>query len=164
MGWIQINCPLSLPFSPPATKLGQGNIFSSLCQEFCPQQGSAPLHAGIPPSPGVDTPLDQAPPRRSASWEIRATSGWYASYWNAILSFFNFCFPWEKLKIALQRDGSVFAPRDRLWSTGNFENISLKILPALPWCCVKFSPLCIQHLNLVLGEKVTSPPIKERKI
>ena len=62
MGWIQINCPLSLPFTPPATKLGQGNIFSSLCQEFCPQQGSAPLHAGIPPSPGADTPLDQAPP------------------------------------------------------------------------------------------------------
>ena len=22
---------------PPATKLGQGNIFSSVCQEFCPQ-------------------------------------------------------------------------------------------------------------------------------
>ena len=24
-------------FLPPATKLGQGNIFSSVCQEFCPQ-------------------------------------------------------------------------------------------------------------------------------
>ena len=24
-------------FLPPATKLGQGNIFSSMCQEFCPQ-------------------------------------------------------------------------------------------------------------------------------
>ena len=23
---------------PPATKLGQGNIFRSVCQEFCPQQ------------------------------------------------------------------------------------------------------------------------------
>ena len=33
-------------------KLGQGNIFSSVCQEFCP--GGAPLHAGIPP--GTDTP------------------------------------------------------------------------------------------------------------
>ena len=37
---------------PPATKLGQGNIFSSVCQEFCSQGGSAPLHAGIhPPHP-----------------------------------------------------------------------------------------------------------------
>ena len=24
---------------PPATKLGQGNIFRSVCQEFCPQSG-----------------------------------------------------------------------------------------------------------------------------
>ena len=24
---------------PPATKLGQGNIFRSMCQEFCPQGG-----------------------------------------------------------------------------------------------------------------------------
>ena len=24
---------------PPETKLGQGNIFRSLCQEFCPQEG-----------------------------------------------------------------------------------------------------------------------------
>ena len=34
---------------PPATKLGQGNIFRSVCQEFCSQRGgSAPLHAGYP--------------------------------------------------------------------------------------------------------------------
>ena len=26
-------------FLPPATKLGQGNIFRSVCQEFCPQLG-----------------------------------------------------------------------------------------------------------------------------
>ena len=25
------------PLLPPATKLGQGNVFSSVCQEFCPQ-------------------------------------------------------------------------------------------------------------------------------
>ena len=24
---------------PPATKLGQGNVFTSVCQEFCPQGG-----------------------------------------------------------------------------------------------------------------------------
>ena len=27
----------SLPLLPAATKLGQGNIFTSVCQEFCPQ-------------------------------------------------------------------------------------------------------------------------------
>ena len=27
-------------FLPPATKLGQGNIFRSVCQEFCPQKGA----------------------------------------------------------------------------------------------------------------------------
>ena len=29
-------------FLPPATKLGQGNIFRSVCQEFCPQGVSRP--------------------------------------------------------------------------------------------------------------------------
>ena len=28
-------------FLPPATKLGQGNIFRSVCQEFCPQGGGS---------------------------------------------------------------------------------------------------------------------------
>ena len=38
---------------------------------------------------GADTPRDQAHPhQRSACWEIRATSGRYASYGNAILCFF----------------------------------------------------------------------------
>ena len=79
--------------------LGQGNIFSSVCQEFCPQEGGIPAcppdqtppGAGIPPDqappplgpdpPGAGTPQDQAPPPlRSACWEIRSTSGRYASY------------------------------------------------------------------------------------
>ena len=61
-----------LLFLPPATKLGQGNIFSSVCQEFCPRGESAPLHAGIPPRAdppsgsrhpsGTSSPPDQAPP------------------------------------------------------------------------------------------------------
>ena len=33
---------------------------------------------------GADTPRRRHP-LRSACWEIRATSGWYASYWNAFL-------------------------------------------------------------------------------
>ena len=69
-----------------------------------------PLGPDTPPgtrhtSPlGPGTPQDQAPPwdqvpprtmhppRHSACWEIWATSGWYASYWNAILFMFFFCF------------------------------------------------------------------------
>ena len=40
--------------------------------------------------PSRHTPRDQAPPQtrqplHSACWEIRSTSGCYASYWNAIL-------------------------------------------------------------------------------
>ena len=56
------------------------------------------LHAGIHPPPGrhqEDTPSPQEhtkktppqedAPRSSACWEKRATSGWYASYWNVYL-------------------------------------------------------------------------------
>ena len=32
---------------PPATKLGQGNIFRSVCQEFCPQRGGACMAGGM---------------------------------------------------------------------------------------------------------------------
>ena len=81
--------------------LGQFNIFSSVCQEFCPWGGLSQCMLGY------DTPLEQTPPRagtprsrhppgrrhpplRSACWEIRSTSERYASYWNAILFvFFN---------------------------------------------------------------------------
>ena len=113
--------------------LGQGNIFRSVCQEFCSQGGSTrpgtpweqvhPPDQVHPPGPGTPpdqvhpcstvtkyTPWDQVhppgpvnSPRRgtpqdhvhplgpgtshwsSACWEIQATSGWYASYWNAFL-------------------------------------------------------------------------------
>ena len=49
--------------------LAQGNIFRSVCQEFCPQGGSASVHAGILPprhpeqTPGSRHPPNQAPPR-----------------------------------------------------------------------------------------------------
>ena len=42
--------------------LGQGNIFSSVCQEFCPQGGSASVHAGIPPPCQGDPPYKADPP------------------------------------------------------------------------------------------------------
>ena len=33
----KVSEPGKLVFLPPVTKLGQGNIFRSVCQEFCPQ-------------------------------------------------------------------------------------------------------------------------------
>ena len=73
------------------------------CLSFCSQGGSASVHDGIqhttPPDqappwdqapfrpdtpPRPDLPLEQTP-QSSACWEIRSTSGQYASYWNAIL-------------------------------------------------------------------------------
>ena len=47
-------------FLPPAMKLGQGDIFSSMCQEFCPNGGEVP--GQVPPlgrytpSPWAGTP------------------------------------------------------------------------------------------------------------
>ena len=58
---------------PTATKLGQGNIFTSVCQEFCPRGEGVCLSAcwDTPPPalpPGADTPpaadpLGSRPPR-----------------------------------------------------------------------------------------------------
>ena len=55
-----------LNFYRPQRSCGQGNIFTSMCQEFCPQGGgSASVHDGIPPPPPPwpDTPPEQTPPR-----------------------------------------------------------------------------------------------------
>ena len=61
---------------PEVYKHWQTTLFISVCLSG----GSASVHAGIAdPSLGADTPL------RSACWEIRPTSGRYASYWNAYL-------------------------------------------------------------------------------
>ena len=104
-----------IAFLLAATKLGQGNIFTSVCQEFCPQGGGCLPQCMLGytspqsrPPLGADTPQtrqtpprirqtphppDQAdtPPRpgrhppREAYSSIRSTSGRYASYWNAFL-------------------------------------------------------------------------------
>ena len=34
---VSLRCSLSIFLLPPATKLGQGNIFRSVCHEFCPR-------------------------------------------------------------------------------------------------------------------------------
>ena len=96
---------MSLSLLPLATKLGQGNDFTRVC-DFVHRGGSAPLHVGIhthPPSPGTrgrHLPPELTPPRTrlplkqtpqcSVCWEIQATSGQYTSYWNAILLFIKF--------------------------------------------------------------------------
>ena len=93
-------------FSQPLTY-----VLTPVCQSLCSQGGhvSASVHAGIytpweqtPPQPDTPSwsrhpPWKQTPPRKadtppeadispsSACWEIRATSGHYASYWNAYL-------------------------------------------------------------------------------
>ena len=41
---------------PPATKLGQGNIFRSVCQEFCSRRGSVPGPGGSAFGPGGRVP------------------------------------------------------------------------------------------------------------
>ena len=46
---------------PPATKLGQGNIFTGICDSVH-RGGSASVHAGIPPQDQAGTSQDQAPP------------------------------------------------------------------------------------------------------
>ena len=63
------------PFLPAATKLGQGNIFRSVCQEFCPLGGrvSASVHAGIHPPPWEQTPPGADPPgKQTAAYGQRA--------------------------------------------------------------------------------------------
>ena len=52
-----------------------------MCLWFCPQGGLSP-EADTPPE---QTPLGADNPQCSACWEILATSGQYASYWNAFL-------------------------------------------------------------------------------
>ena len=99
---------------PAATKLGQGNVFTGVCDSVHREgRVSASVHAGMPdppppgtgtspwsrhhppdqapfrtrhPPPGADTPPDQAPPPE-ADPRIRSMSRRYASYWNAFLCF-----------------------------------------------------------------------------
>ena len=64
------------------------NIFTPVCHSVHRGgRGSASVHAGIPPPPGPDPPREQTPPPWEADTSIRSTSGRYASYWNAFLSF-----------------------------------------------------------------------------
>ena len=73
-------------FYRPQKKFG-ARLYFYTCLPFCSQGGSASVHAGISPTPRAGTPLeaDTPLPWSRSCWEIRSTSGRYASYWNAIL-------------------------------------------------------------------------------
>ena len=71
-------------------QLRKGNVFTSVCQEFCPQgRGCGPpgqtptTPIGRPPQ--ADVPLGRHPHPPYGYYGIWSTSGRYASYWNAIL-------------------------------------------------------------------------------
>ena len=81
-------------FLLPANEVYEGYVFTPVCQSFCSQGGGGVcLSACWDTPPGTDTPRGAETPRsrhppsplRSACSEIRATSGRYASYWNAYL-------------------------------------------------------------------------------
>ena len=103
--------------------LGQGNIFTPVCHSV--HRGVLPqcmLGYHHPPRtrhpPGADPPGTRHPPpeQSRACWEIRSTSGRYASYWNAILfkvhSIVTIAFDVDAADLGLK---SFF----KLWSSGN---------------------------------------------
>ena len=92
----------------------KGNVFTSVCQEFCPQgRGCLPLGLGVvytskrdplrqspPPSLRQTSPLGWHPlpsgrhPTSGPHQRDSHCSGWYASYWNAFLFKESLCFLW----------------------------------------------------------------------
>ena len=84
--------PLLGPFLPPATKSGQGNIFTSVCQEFCPWGSGAHVWQG---SAWRGACIAGGMCGRHAPRQIirdKSMSGQYASYWNTFLSSFSSSF------------------------------------------------------------------------
>ena len=85
MHFLLVDCGIII-VTARKRSLGQGNIFSSVCQEFCSPGGGFCLSAcwDTTPSPrSRHPPWDQAPPR--AQCMLGDTVGRYASYSNAIL-------------------------------------------------------------------------------
>ena len=62
---------VGFPYHHPQTKLQKGNVFTSMCQEFCPQGGAVQLpgqtlHRQTPPLGRY--PPKQTPPRQTSPW------------------------------------------------------------------------------------------------
>ena len=73
-------------------KLRKGNVFTSVCQEFCPQGGGVHRHT-LGRHPSADTPLNRHPPGRHTYLGRHPRvdgycCGRHASYWNAFLFYF----------------------------------------------------------------------------
>ena len=92
-----------MPNYRPQTKLREGYVFTGVCHSVNRGEylGSYPPWDQVPPGtrytprdqvhpPGPGTSPDQVHPllQRRACWQIRSMRGRYASYWNAILSYF----------------------------------------------------------------------------
>ena len=85
----------STPFLPPAKEVCEGYVFTGVCLSTV--GGCLPhcmLGSTLPrsrhPARSTHPSQEHTPPRSihppcSACWQIRATSGRYASYWNAYL-------------------------------------------------------------------------------
>ena len=138
LGILQLHQPKlfkRFDYYHPTTKLLEGNVFSrislSVILLVCMFTGESSYsittthyvigHMGTPPTPGADPP-DQAPPgsdtpQRSACWEIQATSGRYASYWNAVLFMFMYVFThafhFAMIRVAMSYDPKLSRER---WS------------------------------------------------
>ena len=67
----------------PTMKLGQGNIFRSVCQEFCPQWGLQAHTQGE--GWGVWLGGSPGPHPGGSPGPHSYCCGWYTSYWNAFL-------------------------------------------------------------------------------
>ena len=66
-------------FIPPANEVCDGYVFTPVCHSVHRRRGCLPQCMLRYTHPGQTTPGS------SACWEIRSTSGRYASYWNAYL-------------------------------------------------------------------------------
>ena len=93
--WVSLDSPVLLWWSVQVNGIccsvtACNKVWARLCFYTCLWFCSQGATAGIPPPrsrpPGTDTPLSRNHhPRSSKCWEIRATSGRYASYWKCIL-------------------------------------------------------------------------------
>ena len=75
--------------------LGQGYIFTSVCESFCPRGGGWCLcpggGRGLPDRhPPGQRPPDRNTPHWTETIHRTVKSGWYASYWNAFFLLFVF--------------------------------------------------------------------------
>ena len=91
---VRITFTLKYHFYRPQRSCGQGYVFTRVCDSVHRGGGVSgkpppPDQADTPPGPGRP-PRDHADPPREEDCSIRSMSGRYASYWNALLSFYSF--------------------------------------------------------------------------